>query len=133
MWKIGPECAAQQRKKVIASTMNCGDRNASPAEIDGSSTPAPLPTTFGEAGARRTKRAAGIRSDQATMPITIIAVRQSYVEISQRANGEMVIGATPIPAETSDTARERLSSNQSVAAAIMGAKNAPAARPTIRP
>src|SRR5215813_12609016 len=100
MWKIGPEWAAQQRKKVIASTMNCGDRNASPAEIDGSSTLGPAPSTFA-AGARRTKRAAGIRSDQATMPITIIAVRQSYVEISHRANGEMVIGATPIPAETS--------------------------------
>ena len=43
---------------------------------------------------------------------------------------EIVIGATPIPAETSETARLRLLSNQTVAAAIIGAKNAPAARPT---
>ena len=43
-----------------------------------------------------------------------IAMRQSYVEISQRANGEMVIGATPIPAETSETARPRLFSNHAV-------------------
>jgi hypothetical protein len=35
-----------------------------------------------------------------------------------------------MPADTSDTARLRLLSNQTVAAAIIGAKNAPAARPT---
>ena len=38
-----------------------------------------------------------------------------------------------MPAETSDTARLRLSSNHAVAAAIMGAKNALAARPTRMP
>ena len=28
MWKIGPECAAQQAKCASASVMNCGVRNA---------------------------------------------------------------------------------------------------------
>ncbi len=45
----------------------------------------------------------------------------------------MVIGATPIPAETSDTARLRCLSNQPVTVAMVGAKIAPAATPTIRP
>ena len=45
----------------------------------------------------------------------------------------MVIGATPMPAETSDTARLRLVSNQAVVSAIIGAKKALAARPTITP
>ena len=53
--------------------------------------------------------------------------------MSQRANGEMVIGATPIPAETSETARLRLVVNHPVAVAIIGAKNALAARPTRMP
>lgn len=45
----------------------------------------------------------------------------------------MVIGATPMPAETSDTARPRFSSNQAVVAAIIGAKNVLAASPTRMP
>ena len=49
--------------------------------------------------------------------------------MSQRANGEIVIGATPMPAETSETARPRLSSNQPVVAAIIGAKKALADKP----
>jgi hypothetical protein len=53
--------------------------------------------------------------------------------MSQRANGEMVMGATPMPAETSETAKLRLSSNQAVVAAIMGAKKVLAARPTKMP
>ena len=32
MWKIGPECAAQHRKKVPASTANCGVPSALQAE-----------------------------------------------------------------------------------------------------
>jgi hypothetical protein len=55
------------------------------------------------------------------------------VEISQRANGDIVMGATPIPAETSDTARLRLVSNHRAAVVIMGAKKAPAAKPTRMP
>ena len=79
MWKTGPECAAQQRKKVDASTMNCGERNASPEDIARPSVAATRPpaTAAAAAGARRTNSAAGIRSAQATMPMVIIAVRQS--------------------------------------------------------
>jgi len=55
------------------------------------------------------------------------------VEISQRANGEIVIGATPMPADTSETARLRFCSNHAVAAAIIGVKKALAARPTRMP
>ena len=53
--------------------------------------------------------------------------------MSQRAKGEMVSGATPMPAETSDTARLRLVSNHPVTAAIIGAKKALAERPTMMP
>ena len=45
----------------------------------------------------------------------------------------MVIGAMPMPAETSDTARLRCVSNQPVTQAIIGAKIAAVAPPTIRP
>jgi hypothetical protein len=49
---------------------------------------------------------------RATMPMVIIAGRQSQVEFNQRANGETVTGATAIPAETSDAARLRLVTSQ---------------------
>ena len=65
--------------------------------------------------------------------MTNMAVRQSYAVISQRANGEIVSGATPMPAETSDTARLRCLSNQAVVSAIIGAKNVLAASPTRTP
>jgi hypothetical protein len=58
--------------------MNCGERNASPADIEGSAVaagPATVPCVG--PGGRRTNSAAGISSAQATMPIVIIAVRQS--------------------------------------------------------
>ena len=61
------------------------------------------------------------------------AVRQSYCVNSHAANGEMTIGATPMPAETSDTASERWVSNQPVTVAIIGAKTEPAASPTMTP
>lgn len=61
------------------------------------------------------------------------AVRQSYVVISQPAKGEMVSGATPMPADTNETARLRRFSNQPVTVAIVGAKTAPAAPPTTMP
>ena len=81
----------------------------------------------------RTSRAAGISRIQATTPMIIIAVRQSYAESSQAAKGEIVIGATPMPADTNETARLRLVSNHAVAAATIGAKKAPAASPTRMP
>ena len=45
----------------------------------------------------------------------------------------MVSGATPTPAETSDTASERCVVNQPVTEAIIGAKNAATAPPTSNP
>ena len=59
--------------------MNCGERSASPADIEDSAVAAAGPATAPCAGpgGRRTSSAAGISSTQATMPIVIIAVRQS--------------------------------------------------------
>ena len=86
------------------------------------------------AGGRRGRRsAAGTSRTQARTPMAAIAVRQSWVEISQPANGVIVIGAMPIPAETRLTASARPVVNQPVTAAIIGAKKAPADRPTMRP
>src|SRR5579883_2330562 len=62
-----------------------------------------------------------------------IEVRQSYCETSQATSGDIVIGAIPMPAETSDTARLRWVSNQPVTVAIIGAKIAAVPPPTITP
>ena len=67
------------------------------------------------------------------MAITSWAVRQSWPASSHPAKGEMVIGATPMPAETSETARLRFFSNQPVTVAKVGVKIAPAAPPTTMP
>src|ERR1700754_3943197 len=113
MWKIGPECAAQHRKNTRPSTMNWRDPNAAATEAIGpSETALAAGPDVAAAGGCRTNIAAGVNNAQARMPIANIAVRQSYVVINQRANGEIVIGATPMPAETSDTARLRCVSNQ---------------------
>ena len=53
--------------------------------------------------------------------------------MSRAASGDIVIGAMPMPAETSETARLRLVSNQPVTQAIIGAKIAAMPQPTIRP
>src|SRR5262245_56235257 len=53
--------------------------------------------------------------------------------MSHAAKGETVIGATPTPAETSETASARCVSNHPVTVAISGAKKAPAAMPTSTP
>ena len=47
--------------------------------------------------------------------------------------GATVMGATPMPAETSETARLRWRSNQPVTVAISGAKMAPPPTPTRTP
>ncbi len=62
-----------------------------------------------------------------------IDVRQSWLDISHAAKGDIVIGAMPIPAETSDTARPRCVSNHPVTQAIIGAKIADVAPPTSTP
>jgi hypothetical protein len=134
MWKIGPECAAQHRKNTRLSTMNWRERSASASElIDPSSAGPEAGALPAGSGGCRTNIAAGISNTHAMMPMTNIAVRQSYAVINQRANGEIVIGATPMPAETSDTARLRCVSNHAVVSAIIGAKNVLAARPTRMP
>ena len=61
------------------------------------------------------------------------ALRQSVQDTSQAANGESVSGATPIPTETSETARLRWRSNHDITAEIIGAKKLPAATPTSTP
>ena len=60
-------------------------------------------------------------------------VRQSWACTSHAASGDMVIGAMPMPADTSDTARLRRVSNQPVTHAIIGAKIAAAPTPTTTP
>src|ERR1700694_233442 len=104
---IGPECVAQQKKLVSSRIMNCGDRTACPNDIWGCGPPpaeaaALSPTS---AGGRRTRSATGIMMT-ATMTATIWSVvLQSWVVTSQATTGDMVKGAIPIPAETSETAR----------------------------
>ena len=60
-------------------------------------------------------------------------VRQSWAEISQATSGAMVMGAIPMPADTSETARLRFVSNQPVTVAIIGAKIAAIEPPTRSP
>ena len=78
VWKIGPECIAQQAKNVAASTMNCGERSARPTVM---LPPAPAMAAPGApapaGGARRTSNAVGTSNAQARMAITSWAVRQS--------------------------------------------------------
>src|SRR5438552_19114785 len=59
-------------------------------------------------GAGRTSSASGIKSTQATMPIVSCALRQSVFWSSKATSGDTVIGATPIPADTSETAMLRV-------------------------
>ena len=78
MWKIGPECAAQQPKCASASVMNCGVRSAC-ATVHCVSGTVVAPAVEGcvRSGAGRTRNDAGINSAQDAIPITSIAVRQS--------------------------------------------------------
>src|SRR3954471_16154916 len=132
---IGPECVAQQKKFVSSRMMNCGDFTACPTDISDCGPPAAEAAALApaSAGGRRTSNATGIMIT-ATMTATIcIVVRQSWDETSQATTGDMVKGAIPIPAETSDTARLRWVSNQPVTQAIIGAKMAAVALPTRSP
>ena len=131
---IGPEWVAQQKKLVASRMMNCGERSACASDISaraGSPDGADGPPA--SAGARRTSSETGIMIAATTRATICIEVRQSWCETSQAANGAMVIGAMPMPAETSDTARLRWVSNQPVTHAIIGAKIAAQAAPTISP
>src|SRR6478672_4757490 len=131
---IGPECVAQEKKFVASRMMNCGERSACargisgrPGALDGAD------ARLASAGGRRTNSETGIMIAATTRATICIEVRQSWCETSQAASGDMVIGAMPMPAETSDTARLRWVSNQPVTHAIIGAKIAAQAAPTISP
>src|SRR5215470_9424750 len=98
VWKIGPECIAQQAKKVSARTMNGGERSAAPSDMSVPTTPAPDAVVALRAacsrGGLRTSIEAGTSKTAAKTPIVNCALRQSSEDSSQPANGDMVIGAT---------------------------------------
>src|SRR5689334_18310932 len=103
---MGPECVAQQKKLVSSRVMNWGDFNACPTDIVLSASPGTAAALlFSSAGGRRTRKATGIITVATTPAMISIDVRQSWTDTSHAASGDMVIGAMPIPAETSDTAR----------------------------
>src|SRR5579863_1934382 len=132
---IGPECVAQQKKLVESRMTNCGERSACESDISPSPT-TPSDGAEGEAssaGGRRTRSETGIMIPATTSATICIEVRQSWLETSQATSGDIVIGAIPMPAETSDTASPRWVSNQPVTVAIIGAKIAAVAHPTITP
>src|ERR1700742_1837415 len=131
---IGPECVAQQKKLVASRMMNCGERSASASEIFGGASPDDDGAAgASNAGGRRTRSETGIMIAATTTARICIEVRQSWLETSQAASGAIVIGAMPMPAETSDTARLRWVSNQPVTVAIIGAKIEAIEPPTISP
>src|ERR1700694_1372194 len=111
---IGPECVAQQKKLVNSRTTNCGERSACASDISGSELSDGTADTASSAGARRTRSDTGIMIAATTTARICIEVRQSWLEMSQATSGDMVMGAIPMPAETSDTARLRWVSNQPV-------------------
>src|SRR5262249_40234256 len=116
---IGPECVAQQKKLVTNRMMNCGDLSACASVMSGCGTAftgagvaaAPAPAS---AGGRRTNNETGIMMAAITPARINMVVRQSWVSTSQATNGDIVIGAMPMPAETSDTARLTWVVNQPV-------------------
>src|SRR5438067_7734194 len=116
VWKIGPACVAQQAKNVSASTIKGAETSASETRTD----ECPARASSATAGACRTKKAAGTSSTQTSRPMINCALRQSWLASSQAASGETVIGATPMPAETSDTARLRFCDSHAVTDAIIG-------------
>src|SRR6185503_20559162 len=122
-WKIGPACAAQQAKKVSASTMNGAETNASRTVMEGSrlATSPPRPVVA-LGGGRRAKKAAGTSVAHTSTAMTSCAARQSICVMSHAAKGDIVIGATPTPTETSETARPRCALIQPITAAIIGEK-----------
>src|SRR6266850_1278562 len=131
---IGPECVAQQKKFVASRMMNCGERSACASDISTCvGSPDDMEGALSSAGGRRTSSETGIMTAPTTTATICIEVRQSWCSTSQAASGAMVIGAMPMPAETSDTARLRWVSNQPVTHAIIGAKIAEIDPPTINP
>src|SRR3954468_4726788 len=114
---------------------NWGERMACATDMVGcaSSWVAAPPTCLANAGADLTKRETGTMMAATIAAMIRSEVRQSWIETSHAASGDMTIGAMPIPAETSETARLRRVSNQPVTQAIIGAKIAAVAPPTASP
>ena len=122
MWKIGPECAAQQAKCVRAMAQNCGVATTSPVEYSRPARAAPpsaaAPTSPGRS---RMSSAAGTMTSHARSPMTSSATRQSHRLVSARASGAIVRIPTPIPEDTSATASPRRAVNHLVAVEVSGA------------
>src|SRR5260370_30867590 len=123
---IGPECVAQQKKLVARRMMNGGDRTACEIDIpDCGPTSPDAAAPPASAGGRRTSSATGIMMEATTTARICIVVRQSWLWTSQATSGDMVIGAIPMPPDTSDTAKLPWQSNQPVTVSIIEAKLSP--------
>ena len=109
--------------------MNCSVRRMDPILVGGlgdGTTSLPGPGASARAsGALRIKKAAGMMKTAVAKTVNIIASRQPKFSINTVASGVMVIGATPAPSESGETARLRYLSNQPNVVAIKGAKTAP--------
>src|SRR5690242_15201404 len=105
---IGPEWVAQQKKLVASRMMNCGDLIACARDISACGPVSPgAMAPAASAGGRRTSSDTGIMMAATTTARICMVVRQSWLETSQATIGDIVIGAMPMPADTSDTARLR--------------------------
>src|ERR1700722_11388475 len=99
---MGPECVAQQKKFASTSVMNCGDLTACPKVIPDCGS-LPVARTAGSdfnTGGGRASKATGIMTTAGGGGGIWREVRQPWWEMSHAANGDIVIGAIPIPAET---------------------------------
>src|SRR6186713_1643201 len=132
---MGPEWVAQLRKLVSTRIRNGAERIACPTDSAGScdGPGAAADAACANAGGRRISIASGTMMTALKAAMICNELRQSWPSISQAASGDMVIGAMPMPADTSDTARLRRVSNQPVTQAIIGAKIAAALKPTTAP
>ena len=122
-WKIGPEWVAQLRKLVATRIRNGAERMACPVDkvawLAASVGAAAAPCA--SAGGRRISNAIGTMMTATRAAMSCSEVRQSWDCTSHAASGDMVIGAMPMPADTSDTARLRRVSNQPVTQAASSA------------
>src|SRR5262245_24919292 len=118
---MGPECAAQQAKWVIAiaHTGQARTRDAPPSGR-GRAITTNLVGLPGAVGALLSSRAAGITRSQARSPRMSNAVRQSYWLMSQRESGERARIPKPFPADTMAAARPRRPTNHLTASTVSG-------------
>src|ERR1700691_816295 len=132
---MGPECVAQQKKLVSTSTMYGEERRSCPIGIAGSAVAVPpaCADTRSSAGERRTRSETGAMTTTTRIATICSTCRQSHEAASQATHGDIVRGATPNPADTSETAKLRCVTNHPVTQAIIGAKIADAASPTSSP